>query len=172
MMKRFILPVAAFLTLFVSGCGFSPLSPRQDQKIDNQNGKIGEIENMANSLKAEVGTLKQQNDIQNSQLEKLQQGVVNLQSNYDNSGVQILSGPGGLVFSIIAILAVSIIAIHYRTVSKNNEKTAEILAEKIVEMDNPYLEEEVFRAAMHSEVEENVLKIMQKHQSIRRGGNA
>jgi len=167
---KYLLPLVAFCVLFLSGCG--NFSPRQEQEIDNQNGKIGEIENMANSMKAEIGNLKQQNDIQNSQLDRMQQGVVNLQSNYDNSGVQILSGPGGLIFSIIAVLAISVIAVHYRGASKKAEKTADMLAEKIVEMDNPYLEDQVFRAAMYTDVEENVLRVIQKHQSIRRGGNA
>jgi len=169
-MMRYLLPLIAFCTLFLSGCG--NFSPRQQQEIDNQNGKIGEIENMANSMKAEVGNLKQQNDIQNSQLDRMQQGMVNLQSNYDNSGVQILSGPGGLIFSVISVLVIAVIALNYRRVAKQNEKTADMLAEKIVEMDNPYLEDQVFRAAMYTDVEENVLRVIQKHQTIRRGGNA
>jgi len=165
---QYFLPLILLCTLFLSGC--RNFSPRQEQEIDNRNGRIDEIENLANSIKAEIGNLKQQNEIQNSQLDRMQQGVANLQSNYDNSGVQILSGPGGLVFSIIAILAVSTIAIHYRNVSKQNEKTADMLAEKIVEMNNPWLEDQVFRAAMHTNIEENVLKVIQKHQSIQRGG--
>lgn len=167
---RYLLPLVAFCALFLSGCG--NFSPRQQQEIDNQNGKIGEIENMANSMKAEIGNLKQQNDIQNSQLDRMQQGMVNMQSNYDNSGVQILSGPGGLMVFIVTVLSLSIVAIYYRKSAKQNEKTANMLAEKIVEMDNPYLEDSVFRAAMYTDVEENVLRMMQKHQSLRRGGNA
>lgn len=164
---QYFLPIILFCTLFLSGCG--NFSPRQDQEIDNRNGRIDEIENLANSIKAEIGNLKQQNEIQNSQLDRMQQGVANLQSNYDNSGVQILSGPGGLAFSIIAIIAVSTIAVHYRNVSKQNEKTADVLAEQIVQMNNPWLEDQVFRACMHTGIEENVLKIIQKHQSIQRG---
>ena len=71
-MKGLFITLAA-AALFMSGCG--NLSPRQQQEIDNQNGRIGEIENLANSIKAEVGTLHTQNDIQDSEIGQMQQGL-------------------------------------------------------------------------------------------------
>jgi predicted PurR-regulated permease PerM len=140
-MKKFLMTVFALAVLtLLPGCG--NLSPRQEQEIDNQNGKIGEIENLANSIKAEVGNLKAQNDIQNSQLEKIQQGLVNMQSIHENSGVQILSGPGGLLFAIIALIVVTVLVLHYRSVAKVQQKTAEILAQSITARREPELEEQ------------------------------
>ena len=161
-MKGLFLALTMAALLFLPGCG--NLSPRQEQQIDNQNGKIGEIENLANSMKAEVGNLKTQNDIQDSKIGQMQQGLANWQSNYENSGVQILSGPGGITVALIGLLVVSVIAIHYRGASKKYEKTSEILAEKITSRDDPQLEDEVFQAAMYTDVEENVLRVMSKHQ--------
>lgn len=151
----------ALLLLVLSGCG--NLSPRQDQDINNQNGKIGQIENLANSLKAELGTMKSQNDIQNSQLEKIQQGLVNLQSNYENSGVQIFSGPGGLVVAVVAILVFGFLTLFYRNSAKMQEKAANIMAERIVQQRNPDLEEAVLQAAMYTDVEEKVLDLIKRH---------
>lgn len=160
-MKGLFLTLVAAATLFISGCG--NLSPRQQQEIDNQNGRIGEIENLANSIKAEVGTLHTQNDIQDSEIGQMQQGLANYQSNYENSGVQIFSGPGGITVALIGLLVLSTMAVHYRGTSKKHEKTSEILADRIVSKKDPQLEDEVFQAAMFTDVEENVLKVMTRH---------
>lgn len=154
-MKKFIAIVAI---VFMSGCG--NLSPRQQQEIDNQNGRIGEIENLSNGIKAELGNLKTQNDIQDSEIGQMQQGLANWQSNYENSGVQILSGPGGITVAIAGIIFMSIIAFQYRNSAKKHEKTSKILASRIVQTNDPKLKDEVFQAAMFTDVEENVLKIM------------
>tara|TARA_Y100000034_G_scaffold94924_1_gene115129 strand:- start:233 stop:724 length:492 start_codon:yes stop_codon:yes gene_type:complete len=161
-MKGLFLALTMAALLFLPGCG--NLSPRQQQEIDNQNGRIGEIENLANSMKAEVGNLKTQNEIQDSEIGQMQQGLANWQSNYENSGVQIFSGPGGITVAVIGLLVVSTIAVHYRGSSKKHEKTSEILAEKITSKRDPRLEDEVFQAAMYTDVEENVLRVMSKHQ--------
>lgn len=161
-MKGLYLALLTAALLFLPGCG--NLSPRQQQEIDNQNGRIGEIENLANSMKAEVGNLKTQNEIQDSQIGQMQQGLANYQSNFENSGVQILSGPGGITVSLIGILVLSIVAMQYRKSAKQHEKTSEILAEQITSLCDPQLEDDVFKAAMFTDVEENVLKVMTKHQ--------
>jgi hypothetical protein len=162
LMRNLILTFVALLGLvMLPGCG--NLSPRQEQEIDNQNGKIGEIENLANSMKLELGNLKTQNDIQDSQIGQMQQGMVNLQSNYQNSGVQIFSGPGGLVAGIIGMIVAAIFAIHYRGVAKVQTKAAEVLAQTIAMYDDPQLEDNVFQAAMFTDAEEPVLKLMKKH---------
>lgn len=164
-MKRAILAiVAAICFVVLPGCGnLSPrLDPKLDQKIDNQNGKIDEIKNNQNGVMAEIGTLKNQAEIQNSQLEKIQQGMFNLQNNNDNHGVQILSGSGGLLIALVGILASVVIILHYRKTAQMHEKTANILAQRIADLNDPGLEDAVFTAAMYTDVEENVLNLMKK----------
>ncbi len=146
--------------LILSGC--KNLSPRQDQKLEN-NGKIDEIKNNQNGIMSEIGTLKNQAEIQNSQLEKIQQGMMNLQSTNENSGVQILSGPGGLASVVVILTCVSLLMIHYRTQCKLHEKTANILTEKIIQKNDPSLEDDVFLSVINTNVEENVLNLMKKH---------
>lgn len=163
-MKKFLALVAAIsLMAVLPGCG--NLSPRQQQDIDNKNGKIQELENMANSLKIELGKVQSQNEIQDSQIGQMQQGLLNNQSNYENTGVQIFSGPGGIVVALAGIMAAVVIILHYRKVAKIQEKTADIMAQSIAEMNDPELEDNVFRACLHTETEENVLTLMRKHKS-------
>jgi hypothetical protein len=165
---KYFIPSALLAILFSTiGCGnLSPrdnFSPKQQQDLDNREGKIsGEIDNMSNSARAEILKLQQNDEIQNSTLDKVQKGMVNLQSNNENSGIQILSGPGGLIFSLVALMAVFIMALHYRKEMKLSEKTSEILAEKITEQNNLQLEDEVFKAAMFSDVEKRVYQLMMK----------
>lgn len=158
-----LLSILMVFCLFAVGCG--NLSPRQRQEIDNQNGKIGEIENMANSVKAEVGNLKAQNEISNSKLDRIQQGLANIQSTNENSGIQILSGPGGLTLALIAVAGGVILALYYRKIAQVQEKTANLMAERIVLKEDPALMDQVFQAAMYTDVEENVLNIIRKQKA-------
>lgn len=163
-MKGFVLTIAAtFLMLLATGCG--NLSPRQQPRIDDNQGQIQDMENLANSMKLELGKLQSQADIQNSKLDKIQQGLVNFQNTNENSGVQILSGPGGIVVAVVAIIGSIILVLFYRTQAKRAEKTANILAERIISYQDPELEDLIFQAAMYTDVEENVLKVMKKFQA-------
>lgn len=161
-MKGFVLTILAASLLFFTGCG--NLSPRQEPRIDENQGQIQELENMANSMKAEIGKLQSQAEIQNSKLDKIQQGLVNFQGTNENTGVQILSGSGGLIVAIVAIVGSCVLIIFFRNQTKRAEKTADILAERIVSHEDPELEEMVFQAAMYTDVETNVLNIMKKQQ--------
>ena len=164
MNKLFLVIIAASL-LFTTGCG--NLSPRQNQEIDNTNGRIDNLENITNGFKNEIGKMENDNEIQNSKIGQMQQGIANMQSNNENSGVQILSGPGGLIFSIVALVGVCgmlVIVFHYRGEAQRKEKAADILAEKIAETKDPALTDLVFQAAMHTDVEEDVLKLIKRHQ--------
>ena len=152
--------IFVFSILFISGCG--NLSPRQDQKINNENGKIDDITNNQNGILAEIGKLKNQLDIQNSTLDKIQQGMINVQSNNENSGVQILSGNGGLLIAFFGFTCLSVIALHYQRKAKINGDTANLLAKQIVELNDYNLENSVFIAALNTPLEENVLRIMKK----------
>lgn len=163
-MKKFLALIAVISMMVVlPGCG--NLSPRQEQDIDNKDGRINQLENMANSIKLELGKVQSQNDIQDSKIGQMQQGLLNNQSNYENTGVQILSGPGGILVSVVALIGMVIIVLHYRKVAKINEKTADIMAQTIAEMNDPVLEDHVFRACLHTETEESVLQLMRKHKS-------
>ena len=164
MSKLFLAMIATFL-LVLSGCG--NLSPRLDQEIDNANGRIDNLDTITNGFKNEIGKMQNENEIQNSKIGQMQQGFANLQSNYENSGVQILSGPGGLIFSVVALVGVCgmmVIVFHYRGEASRKEKAADILAEKVAEMGDPALNDQIFQAALYTDVEEDVLKLMMKHQ--------
>lgn len=164
-MKRIVLTIIlAFCTFGLTGCGnLSPRAdPKLDQKIDNQNGKIDSIKNNQNGIMAEIGTLKNQAEIQNSRLDRIQQGMLNLQQNNDNHGVQILSGSGGLLVALVGLLVAGVIVLHYRKTAQMHEKTANILAERIVNLNDPGVEDAVFSAAMYTDVEENILHVMKK----------
>ena len=156
--------LVAFTLLLTNGCGnLSPrdnFSPQQRQEIDNQNGKIGDVENISNGLKAEILKLQQNDEIQDSTLDRVQKGLLNLQSNFTNSGVAILSGSGGLLFGVFVVFASCVMVMYYRNTAKKSEKTSEILAEKIAEKDDKELEEEVFKAAMFSDVEADIYHLM------------
>jgi len=164
MKKLLMVTLFAAITLLSTGC--NNLSPRFDpnlrQKIDNQQGRIDQIENLQNSLKNEMLNLKNDTQIHDSQLDRIQQGLSNQQNN--NNGVQILSGTGGLFVGLVGIVAMFIIILHYRQQAMLHEKTADMLAEKIIKQQDPNLEENVFKAAMYTEVEKDVYALLTKHQ--------
>jgi len=168
-MKKAILFVITLIILCLfPGCGnLSPrANPKIEQKIDNEKGKIGEFENMQNSMKSEIGKLQSQAEIANSKLDKIQQGLINLQQNNDNHGIQILSGSGGIVVGSIFAVAFCLIALHYRSTSVMHEKTANILAQKIILQKNPELENSVFESVMHTNVSENMLNLINKQKNL------
>ena len=154
-----------FLIIFMIGlclsiCGCQNFSPRQQDRFEKQNGRIGDVEELANANKLELGKIRNENSIRDSQLEDVQQGIANFQSN--NSGIQILSGPGGLMIALVALVIAGVAAFHYRGEAQVQKKTAELMAQAIVEKQDPYLEEAVFRAAMYSGAERNVLDMIKK----------
>jgi outer membrane murein-binding lipoprotein Lpp len=164
-MNKLFLAAIATVLLVLSGCG--NLSPRLDQDIDNANGRIDNLETIQNGFKNEIGKMQNDNEIQNSKIGQMQQGIANMQSSNENSGIQILSGPGGLLISIIAMVGVVGmvgITFHFKNVASRKGKTADILAQKITSKQDPILVNQVFQAAMYTDVEEDVLQIMRKHQ--------
>lgn len=163
-MRKWLLPLVVTLTLTLTGCG--NLSPRMQEKIDNQNGKIGEIENINQGLKLELGKLQNQAEIQNSQLDRVQQGLMNVQAGNENSGVQILSGTGGVLIACFITIAAVVIALSYRNEAKKQQKAAEIMAQQIAYSEDPELEDNVFRAAMNTDVEAQIYNAVTKHQML------
>lgn len=151
------------LTLFIVGCGnLSPrFQPELREKIDNREGKIEEIENNQNSLKNEL-------EIRDSKLDKILNGIINDQNN--NSGFQIFSGSGGLLLGLVTIIflfSIFFFMLYYQQKAKAAEKIADILAESIINQNNSDLEEEVFKAAMHTDVESKILDLVTKHQKAK-----
>lgn len=166
MKKLTTLFLALFVMVGLSGCGnLSPrFDPKLDQKLNNQNGKIDSIETIQNGFKNDLFNLKQQAEIQNSKLEHVQSGMANLQSTNQNSGIQILSGTGGLVIGGVIAIVAGFVALGYRRQAKDSDKAANLIAQQVALKADEELEENVFRAAMHTEVEEKVLSLIKKHQ--------
>lgn len=165
-MKKFLpILMVVIISISLSGCGnnFSPRSP----KINNPNGTIEELKNNQNGVMSEIDLLKNQQEIQNSELEKIQQGLLNLQNIYENSGIQVFSGPGGLMTAIVGFVCLTILSVHYRSQAKNYEKTANLLTSAIVNSNDPDLEEHVYESALGSNLEEKILGLVEKHKSMR-----
>ena len=163
-MKIAFLTLSMLSLIFFTGCGnLSPRGPR----INNQNGTIDQLKNNQNGVIADLEALKNQQEIQNSRLDRIQQGILNLQNIYENSGVQILSGPGGTILAVIGMGCLTIVVLHYRSQSKQYEKTANILAEKLVFMGDPSLEDSIFQAAMKAKCEEKTLKVIKNQKALK-----
>jgi len=149
--------------LTFSGCG--NLSPRLDNDINNSNGEIEELKNIQNGINLELGKLRQNDEITNSQLKDVQKGLLNFNarlSSNENSGIQILQGDGALIL-VFAIITIGMILKHYRDLYKKNEKAATILAQQIANKNDPDLEEVVFQAALYTDVEKEVYNLMTKN---------
>lgn len=164
-MNKIFMLISALLSLSLIGCG--NLSPRLDNEIDNRNGEIEELKNIQNGMNLELGKLRQDSEIVNSNLKEVQQGMLNFNnklSSNENSGVQILQGDGALIF-IFALAVICMLLYHYRKLYKKNEKAADILAQQIANKNDPQLDDVIFQAAMHTDVESEVYNLITKHQN-------
>lgn len=150
----------------MTGCAnISPFKPKFRQDIDNQNGKIDELKTNQNGIMLDLLKLKNEQQITQRDVQNFQQGLVNLEKRNENSGVQIFQGDGGLAIGgMLAGLAIYLIYL-YRSRALAGEKTATVLAQQIAQYNDPYLTEEVFKAAMYSPVEGDIYKLMTKHQT-------
>ena len=156
--------ILAFGMLALSGC--VDLSPRNNSPIDNKDGHIDEIRNNQNGVMAEIGKLKQTAEIQNSKLKEVQNGMVNLNaalSRNENNGVQILQGDGALilVFSL-SVIGMLLYWFHDRAVT--SEKSSDIMAKEVIRFNNPILNDNILRAAMHTTAESKIYATLVKHQ--------
>lgn len=149
--------------LLATGC--SPFSPQLQQPLNNQNGKIDQIDNLQNSLKADVAALKQKVEIQGSTLEKVQSGLLNLQSNANYNGIQILSGSGGMFLGLFGFIILGGFVYFYKQEAAKQAKAADILAKQVVAEQNPKLTDEVFKAASYTDVEAEVYHAIKRHQN-------
>lgn len=161
-MRKFFLLIAVCL---LAGCNnMSPkFDPKVQEQIQNQKGQIDEIEHIQNGIKNEMLNLKDNSKIQDSKLDKVQSGLANLQNSNSYQGVQIFTGSGGLLVGLFGMVIFAIFMLHYRRQAVVNGKTADMLAENIAKHHDPDLRENVFKAAMYSDVEEKVYSLIQKH---------
>lgn len=163
-MRRILAIALVIFTLGLSGC--ANLNPRLNERIDNQNGKIDEIRNNQNGLMLELGKLRNDAQIQNSQLKEVQQGMLNMNaalSKNENSGVQILQGDGALIL-VFSLGVIGMLLYWYRDRAIKSEKAAEIMAQEVARYNDAELNDAILRAAMYTESEGHVFHVLSKHQ--------
>ena len=160
-MKKSILFI--FFIIFIIGCG--NFSPRLQNRVDNQNGKIDDIRSNQNGLMLEIGKLRNEAQISNSQLKDIQQGMINMNnalSRNENSGIQILQGDGSLML-IFALITVGMLVFHYRNKANNNEKIANIFAKEVARFNDAKLNDNILRTSLYTPVESKVFNILNTH---------
>ena len=159
-MKNIILSIILCFSLV--GC--SNFNPRMQNRIDNKNGKIDEIKNNQNGLMLELGKLRQDAEIQNSQIKEFQQGMLNLNATgirNENKGVQILQGDGALI--LIFALGTVAMLLFYKRKSDKNEKIANIMAQEVMLLNDQKLNDKILNSSMKTKIEKDVYKMMFKH---------
>lgn len=157
--------ILAILVIVLSVSGCANLNPRNNSPINNSDGQIDEIRNNQNGVMAEIGKLKQSAEIQNSQLKEVQNGLLNLNaslSRNENSGVQILQGDGALIL-VFSLAVIGMLLYWYRDRAVKSEKTAEIMAKEIARFNDPVLNDNVLRAAVHTKSEGHVYHMLMQH---------
>lgn len=159
---KFKFLMIAMLTLFSSGC--ANFNPRNQPKIENQNGKIEDIRNNQNGVMAEIGKLRQEMSVQNSKLKEIQNGLVNINaavSRNENTGVQIIQGDGALIF-VFSLIVIAMLMFWYRDRAVKSEKTSEIMAKEIAKFNDPALNESVLKAAIDAKRGLHVYNLIKK----------
>jgi predicted PurR-regulated permease PerM len=158
-MKKLFCIVIVLFFVGISGCG--NFNPKNNPRINNQNGSIEEIKSNQNGIISEIGKIKQSAEIQNSKLKEVQDGLININnaiSRNENSGIQILQGDGALimVFSLIVIAML----LWYRDRAIKNEKAAKIMAKEIAKINDPVINDNVLRAAILDNTESHVYNML------------
>ena len=148
----------AILIVILSGCNVSPLSPKNNNKINNQSGTIEDIKNNQNGLMADLANVRGKLELLARDIENLQQGLIN--SNNRNYGVQIFQGEGVLIAGILIFSLLGFLAFNYRTKAEKYKKIANLMEKEIKLLNNRKIENEVFIAALGAKVEEDVYKIL------------
>ena len=161
MKKLFLLLVIA--TFAVSGC--ANFNPRNQNRINNQNGQIEDIRSNQNGVMAEIGKVRQEISSQNSKLKEIQSGLVNLNaaiSRNENSGVQIIQGDGALIF-IFSIIVIAMLMFWYRDRAVKSEKASEIMAKEIAKFNDPELNEAVLKSALNSKSGRQIYELIKRN---------
>lgn len=153
-----------FLSFLILLSGCQNFSPKMQPNISNPGGKIEEISNNQNGIMAEIGKIRQETQLLNSQLKEVQNGLLNLNlavSRNENSGVQILQGDGALIF-VYSLAVMGMLLFWYRDRAIKGEKTAEIIACEITRINDPVLNDNILAAAMREDCGEQVLGLLNK----------
>lgn len=161
-MKSFS-PILTCLLLLNAGC--ANFNPRNQNKINNQSGKIEDIKSNQNGLMLELGKVRQEISSQNSKLKEIQSGLVNLNaavSRNENSGVQIIQGDGALIF-IFSIIVIGMLMFYYRDRAVKSEKTSEILAREVAKFNDPHLNEAILASALKSRSAKQIYQLIKTH---------
>lgn len=161
-MRRILFLIVLAATITISGC--ANVSPRNNTPINNDNGKIDEIRNNQNGVMAEIGKLRQENELTNSKLKEVQQGLLNLNaaiSRNENTGVQILQGDGALIL-VFSLTVVGMVLYWYRDRAVKSEKVAEIMSQEIANFNDPVLNDNILRAAIRQKSEDHVYRMLDK----------
>ena len=153
--------IIAILMISTIGCAnISPLSPRNNNKINNQNGTLEDIKNNQNGVMADLANVRSKLELMARDVENIQQGFMN--SNNKNYGIQIFQGEGGLIAGVALLAVLGILVLNYRSKAQKYKKTAEIMGREIKGLKNKDLENNIFMAALSDKVEENVYNILRK----------
>lgn len=161
-MKRLLCLLAVVSTLTFVGCrdSMSPFSPRTQQSIENQNGRIDELETIQDSINTELEIVRNDATVNAEKLDNMQSG----QFNDANSGIQIFQGDGFLITVVVLGGLAMILIYHFKFKADQKEKAAEILAQEIGRRGDSELENQVFLAAMNTDVEADIYKMITRHQ--------
>lgn len=147
------------ILILVSGCArINPLSPKSNNKINNQQGEIDQIKNNQNGVMTDLLSLKNKLDVVARDIENLQSGYIN--KNNRNYGIQIFHGDGGLLigFGVCSILGYLIY--RYRMEAIKYKKTAEILGQEVKKLNNLDIENRIFMSALSNKVEKNTYEVL------------
>lgn len=153
-----------FFTLLIclSLLGCSNFNPRNNPRIENQDGKIEDIRTNQNGFMLELAKIRQQGEITNSNLKEIQNGLVNINaaiSKNENYGIQVLQGDGSLIL-IFSIIVVGMILYHYRSMAKKAEQAVKVMAKEIVRINDENLNDNILLSAKKFNVEKLILKKM------------
>jgi hypothetical protein len=162
-MRRILRILVTLFLLSITGCG--NLNPRINEKIDNQQGKIDEIRNNQNGLMLELGKLKNDAQISDSQLKEFQQGMLNLNaaiSRNENSGVQILQGDGALIM-VFGLCVIGMLLYWYRDRAVKSETAVDIITKEVARLNDPILNDNILKAAMHTDSEMRLYHLLSRH---------
>jgi hypothetical protein len=161
-MKKLLLAITAgMILMFAPGCpNISPFSPQSKQRIDKIEGGVEELETTQNSLVAELQRLRQENTIMAEKIDRLQQAQGNFIN--QNSGVNI--GDGFVIGSVVIIAFGMFLVYHYRSEAIKHKEAGEILSQQVAMYDDQNLNDQIFMAAMNTNVEDKIYHMMVKSQ--------
>lgn len=161
-MKSKILGLLIALIVLISGC--ASVNPRNNSPIKNDKGQIEDIKTNQNGVMAEVGKLQQENELLNSRLEEVQQGLANINaaiSRNDNSGIQILQGDGALIM-VFSLTVIGMLLFWYRDKAIKSEKAAKIMASQVAKFNDPVLNDSILLEALSQNCEKRIFEMLTK----------